>query len=140
MKVKVLAVVTLVAVMCWACKKNPTTPDIPEPNYKLTDLNGTWKGATTSGSFVVNWTIEVWQGQATGSGTTGANCNIDCTWNINADTGKVTGGGSMTGWFASTSGIGSCSWDLQLSQDKKTLSGTFKGYSYSSMSTTLTKQ
>ena len=140
MKVKALAVIILVAVMCWACDKTPTTPDIPQPKYKITDLNGTWKGTTTSGSFVVDWTIDVSQGHATGTGKTGANCNVDCTWTINADTGKVTGSGSISGWFASTSGVGSCSWDLQLSQDKMTLSGTSKCYNYASMGTNLTKQ
>jgi len=140
MKLKALLIIVIVLVMCWACKKTPATPEIPKPNFALTDLNATWGGSTTSGSFIVNWTIEVWQGHATGNGTKGANCSIDCTWNINADTGKVTGGGSISGSFASTMGVGSCSWDLQLSQDKKTLDGIFKCYNYAYIATTLTKQ
>lgn len=140
MKLKALPIIVIVLAMCWTCKtKTPTEPELDI--YTLSDLVGTWVGSTTSDGFTVDWTIEVsGAGHAEGEGTTGANCSISVTWSIDANTGEVTGGGSINGAFASSIGVGSCNFELQLSPDKRTLDGQFRAFNYDYMDTTLTKQ
>jgi len=104
-------------------------------NFAQADIVGDWKGTAKNSSNTITLNLSVSSsGKVTGSG-------VSSTWTVASD-GKVTGGGSFSFVAGSSYISASASWDLQLSEDKTSLTGKFD-VSYSSlhsMTVNLTKQ
>ncbi len=126
-----ILLVVIVAITA-ACSKNSTGPQIV---YTLADIVGNWIGTVENTSNTLNLNLNVDDtGKANGSG-------VSSTWSV-SNTGAVTGGGSFSFIAGSSFVVASAGWNIQLSEDKQTLTGTFDvSYpSLHSMEVNLTKQ
>jgi len=125
----------LAIVSCDKDEESSVTGGTSTPTYGMTDLHGTWKGEAKNSSNTVQLNVTVdSQCKATGSG-------VSCTWSID-NTGKVTGSGSFSFVSGPYLTVAASSWSLQMSSDKKSMTGTMEvAYpTLHGMSTTLTKQ
>ncbi|MCX6143212.1 MAG: hypothetical protein NTZ35_08330 [Ignavibacteriales bacterium] len=135
MKTKSILLLLLCLLLVGSCKKNDNPVDAQTSAFKSSDVMGVWKGEAKNSSNTVPLNLTVGDScKVSGSG-------VNCTWSVDP-AGKVTGEGS----FMFTSG-GSLiwawsSWTLQMSADKKTMTGTFNVTisSLNNMQATLTKQ
>jgi hypothetical protein len=137
MNLRILCLLVFCSILLSSCKKeNSGNPvDVQSSAFKASDVMGVWKGEAKNASNTLSLNLTVGDScKVSGSG-------VNCTWNID-QAGKVTGEGS----FMFTSGgslIWSWStWTLQMSADKKTMTGTFNVSvsSLNNMQATLTKQ
>jgi hypothetical protein len=137
MNLRIVCLFVISSMLLGSCKKgssdNPV--DVQSSAFKTGDVMGIWKGEAKNASNTISLNLAVGDScKVSGSG-------VNCTWNID-QAGKVTGEGS----FMFTSGgslIWSWStWTLQMSADKKTMSGKFNVSisSLNDMQATLTKQ
>ncbi|MBM4162775.1 MAG: hypothetical protein FJ217_16985 [Ignavibacteria bacterium] len=136
MKLKILLIVAVCMTLLASCKKDESSPtESSTPTYSMSDLQGTWKGEAknSSNTLSLNLTVDT-QCKVTGSG-------VSCTWSID-NTGKVAGSGSFSFVSGSYLTVAAASWSLQMSSDKKSITGTMEvAYpTLHGMSTTLTKQ
>jgi hypothetical protein len=129
---------TLILCLLTGCsgKDDESSPTATSaPTFATSDLQGSWKGTAVNSSNSLTLSLAVdGQCKATGSG-------VSSTWSID-NTGKVTGGGSFSFVSGSYLTVASSSWSLQMSQDKKSLSGSMD-VSYPTlhnMTVSLTKQ
>ena len=131
MKITVL-ILTVIFISFLGCSKddNPASP-----SFSITDLEGTWNGyaKNSTDSISLNLTVNS-SGHAFSSTASGE-------WSMGVK-GKVTGPGAYLFTQGSTLNYVNATWSLQLSTDKRKLTGTFD-IDYSSlhnMDVTLTKE
>jgi hypothetical protein len=135
MKPQIILLLFVCALLVGSCKKSSNPVDGQASAFKSSDVIGAWKGEAKNSSNTVALNLTVGDScKVSGSG-------VYCTWSID-ESGKVTGEGS----FMFTSG-GSLvwawsSWTLQMSPDKKSMTGTFSVSmsGLNNMQATLTKQ
>lgn len=99
---------------------SPSTPPSVPVSFTSSDLMGSWTGSASNSTNTIPLTLQVDStGRVSGSG-------VSTTWSID-NSGRVTG--DSRGAFSFVSGtqliVALGAWTLQLSTDKRNLSGTF---------------
>jgi hypothetical protein len=129
MKITVI-ILTAIIISFLGCSKDDNSAS---PNFSITDLEGTWDGFAKNSTDSISLNLIVnSSGHASSSTASGE-------WSIGVK-GKVTGPGAYL--FPSGSLYVNANWSLQLSADKRKLTGTLD-IDYSSlhnMDVTLTKE
>jgi len=115
--------------------------EVTGPTYSLSDLIGNWAGTSKSSSGTITWTE--WKVDSSGHMTCkggGSSASADLT--INEDSGKVTGSGVIGIVSGGRLTIAWGSWSLNMSTNKRTLTGNLSvsASGFSSMTTNLTKK
>jgi hypothetical protein len=124
MKTNLLFLSVLFIALLGSCNKNDSsTSNIPE--YSLSDLEGTWRGYAINSTDSISLDLTVnSSGRAFSNSASGE-------WSIDSK-GRVKGPGEYLFYSGSTLNYVNAVWSLQLSTDKRKLSGTVDIY-YSSL-------
>jgi len=109
-------VLVMLAMLFITCSKSPTKSSNIE--YALNDLVGVWTGQASTSTNPIDLNLTVDQdGIVSGSG-------VSSDWSISVR-GKVSGEGTYSFTANASLVVANGSWDLQLSDDKLTLTGEF---------------
>ena len=126
MKTRILLIIISSVMIFCSCKKDDDdTNGLPDVNYALTDLVGSWTGVIKDSYSYNTFSIDLKVNS--GGGVSGS--GVSSLWSIDSK-GKVTGGGHFTFLSGSNFILASAHWSLQLDSQKTSLSGKYDVTSY----------